>query len=307
MLHRALLVATAAGAVLAGCADTPLLDPTSCCAATSPATFDVQVATTAGAFSLHVERRWAPLGVDRFYNMIQCGYLGNGTGAGSYAAGNAAGFFRVVPDFVVQFGISGLPAVSGAWQNLEIKDDPVVLSNTAGSIAFATAGPDTRTTQVYINLGDNSDLDGQGFAPFGNITSAAGYAVVQKLYAGYGQTPDQDTIYAQGDAGCKCSSSPVPLPAGAARVARARAQPAIRSPPRVARRTRSALQTSFPSFRCSITSLPRPLPEGRRGARCLSKHSHSSRLEKFPCCCAAAIKALKVAAALRTGRGASLP
>ena len=127
--------------------------------------------------------------------------LGNGTGAGSYAAGNAAGFFRVVPGFVVQFGISGLPAVSGAWQNLEIKDDPVVLSNTAGTIAFATAGPDTRTTQVYINLGDNSGLDGQGFAPFGNVTSDAGYAVVQKLYAGYGQTPDQDTIYSQGDAG----------------------------------------------------------------------------------------------------------
>lgn len=121
------------------------------------------------------------------------------------AAGNEAGFFRVVPGFVVQFGISGLPAISAAWQGLTIKDDPVVLSNTLGSIAFATAGPDTRTTQVYINLGDNSGLDAQGFAPFGNVTSDAGYAVVSKLYAGYGQTPDQDTIYARGDKYLKAS------------------------------------------------------------------------------------------------------
>ena len=118
----------------------------------------------------------------------------------SQAAGNAAGFFRVVPGFVVQFGISGLPAISGAWQPLEIKDDPVVLSNLAGSIAFATAGPDTRTTQLFINLGNNAGLDGQGFAPFGNVTSDAGYKVIQNIYSGYAQTPDQDSIYAQGDA-----------------------------------------------------------------------------------------------------------
>jgi len=146
----------------------------------------------------------------------------------------------VVPWFVVQFGIAGLPPVSAAWQNLAIQDDPVVLSNTVGTIAFATAGPDTRTTQVYINLGcggppralvfplrypspearrspaarphprtaheraratartcsDNSRLDKDGFAPFGVVTK--GMAVVNMLYAGYGETPDQDQIYAQG-------------------------------------------------------------------------------------------------------------
>ena len=131
-----------------------------------------------------------------FYNLIKFGYFGQQQG--TYTAGNAAGFFRVVPGFVVQFGISGLPAISGAWENANIEDDPVVLSNLAGSIAFATSGPNTRTTQVYINLGNNAGLDGQGFAPFGNVTK--GYDVVQKLYSGYGQTPDQGAIYAQGNA-----------------------------------------------------------------------------------------------------------
>ena len=136
-----------------------------------------------------------------FYNLVKYGYFGGA--AKTYTDGNQASFFRVVPGFVVQFGISGLPAISGAWENEEIADDPVVLSNTLGSIAFATAGPNTRTTQVYINLGDNSSLDGQGFAPFGNVTS--GYSVVSRLYSGYGQTPDQGTIYAQGDAYLKKS------------------------------------------------------------------------------------------------------
>ena len=180
----------------------PLLTP-SCCADKAPASFDAAFETTAGNFTLHVERAWAPLGVDRFYNLIKYGYFGGV--AKTYTDGNEASFFRVVPGFVVQFGISGLPAISGAWENEEIADDPVVLSNIAGTIAFATAGPNTRTTQVYINLGDNSSLDGQGFAPFGNVTTPAGYAVVQKLYAGYGQTPDQGAIYAQGDAYLKKS------------------------------------------------------------------------------------------------------
>ena len=159
--------------------------------------WDAQFETTAGPFTLSINRSAAPLGVDRFYNMMKCGYMSNGT-AGGYADGNSAGFFRVLPGFVVQFGISGLPSISGAWQNLEIKDDPVRLSNLAGSIAFATAGPDTRTTQVYINLGDNSGLDGQGFAPFGNVS--AGYDVVLKINSQYQQEPDQDQIYAKGDA-----------------------------------------------------------------------------------------------------------
>ena len=94
---------------------------------------------------------------------------------------------------------AGNPRVSHAWQNANIQDDPVLMSNIAGTIAYATAGPNTRTTQVYINLGDNSNLDSQGFAPFG-FTDPAGMAVLSKVYAGYGQQPDQDLIYAQGDA-----------------------------------------------------------------------------------------------------------
>ena len=98
----------------------------------------------------------------------------------------------------MQFGIAGVHAVSSAWENLNIKDDPVVLSNTVGTIAFATSGPDTRTTQVFINLGDNSRLDADGFAPFGTVVD--GMPVVVSLYAGYGGNPDQDLIYAQGNA-----------------------------------------------------------------------------------------------------------
>lgn len=122
------------------------------------------------------------------------GYMDNETIAGD----NDAAFFRVVPGFVVQFGISGMPSVSKAWEPLTIKDDPVILSNVAGTIAFATAGPDTRTTQVYINLADNSGLDKQGFTPFGKVT--AGMDVVLGLNSEAGQDPDQDLIYSQGNA-----------------------------------------------------------------------------------------------------------
>jgi peptidyl-prolyl cis-trans isomerase A (cyclophilin A) len=122
------------------------------------------------------------------------GYMDNSSIAGD----NDASFFRVVPAFVVQFGISGLPTVSQAWEQQTIKDDPVVLSNVAGTIAFATAGPDTRTTQVYVNLADNSGLDQQGFAPFGKIT--AGMNVVLGLNSEAGQDPDQTLIYSKGNA-----------------------------------------------------------------------------------------------------------
>ena len=187
----ALLALTAASSA-APCS-APLFDPT-CCTKTAPATFDVVFGTTAGNFTLHVERAWAPLGVDRFFNMIFYDYLSNAT----VKLDNDAAFFRVVPGFVTQFGISGAPSVSGVWENAVIKDDPVVLSNVEGTIAFATAGPNTRTTQVYINLGDNSRLDAQGFAPFGKVT--AGMDVVNAINAEAGENPDQDLIYSQGNA-----------------------------------------------------------------------------------------------------------
>ena len=157
--------------------------------AKAPATFGVEFTTTAGTFVVTVHRAWAPRGADRFYNLVRAGFF----------AGDE--FFRVVKGFVVQFGISGFPQVSKAWQGANIPDDPVKASNTVGTITYADAGPNTRTTQVFINLGNNaSNLDGQGFAPFGKVTS--GMKVVEKLYGGYGEavTNLQGQIASQGNA-----------------------------------------------------------------------------------------------------------
>jgi peptidyl-prolyl cis-trans isomerase A (cyclophilin A) len=158
--------------------------------AKAPATYGVSFKTTKGTFVVTVHRAWAPRGADRFYNLVK----------GRFFDGDE--FFRVVPGFIVQFGMSGYPAVSSAWQNATIKDDPVKASNTPGTITFAAATqPNTRTTQLFINLGNNAaNLDGQGFAPFGKVTK--GMAVVRKLFAGYGDPPpnQQSQIAAQGNA-----------------------------------------------------------------------------------------------------------
>jgi peptidyl-prolyl cis-trans isomerase A (cyclophilin A) len=155
--------------------------------ATAPRDYDVVFTTTKGSFTITVHRQWAPRGADRFYNLVRARFY------------DGDEFFRVVKGFVVQFGISGYPAVSRAWQNATIKDDPVKASNARGTITFADAGPDTRTTQVFVNLGDNASLDGQGFSPFGRVTS--GMSVVAKLFAGYGEavTNLQGQIATQGN------------------------------------------------------------------------------------------------------------
>jgi peptidyl-prolyl cis-trans isomerase A (cyclophilin A) len=152
----------------------------------APAEYDVTLVTTKGDVIIHVTRSWAPLGADRFYNLVKHGFY------------NDAAFFRVVPNFVVQFGLSADPKISGAWRSANLKDDPVTQSNKQGHITFATAGPNTRTTQLFINLGDNVFLDKQGFAPFGKVTS--GMDVVRKLHSGYGERPDQGAISSQGNA-----------------------------------------------------------------------------------------------------------
>jgi len=152
----------------------------------APAEYDAKFATTRGDFVIHVTRAWAPLGADRFYNLVKHGYYSD------------ASFFRIVPGFVVQFGLGADPKVNAAWRSANLKDDPVTQSNKPGYITFATAGPNTRTTQVFINLGNNNFLDRQGFSPFGQITS--GMDVVQKLYSGYGEKPDQGAITTQGKA-----------------------------------------------------------------------------------------------------------
>jgi peptidyl-prolyl cis-trans isomerase A (cyclophilin A) len=156
--------------------DPALLHPTML-KAQAPAVYDVKFTTTKGDFVIEVTRAWAPLGADRFYNLVKHEFFTN------------ASFFRVVPGFVVQFGISADPKISAAWETANIKDDSVRASNKVGYITYAMGGPNTRTTQVFINLRDNSSsLDSMGFAPFGQVTS--GMDVVQQLYSGYGDLPE---------------------------------------------------------------------------------------------------------------------
>ncbi len=159
---------------------------------TAPATYKVKFDTSKGTFVVEVHRDWAPNGADRFYNLVKNGYY------------NDTRFFRVISGFMVQFGINGDPKLNRVWRDANIKDDPVRASNKRGTITFATAGPDTRTTQVFINFANNSGLDDQGFAPFGEVIS--GMEVVDSLYAGYGEGaprgdgPDQSLIQSQGNA-----------------------------------------------------------------------------------------------------------
>jgi peptidyl-prolyl cis-trans isomerase A (cyclophilin A) len=144
--------------------------------AKAPDVYEVKFETTKGDFVITVTRAWAPLGADRFYNLVKHGFY------------NDAAFFRVVPGFVVQFGLGPYPAVNKVWENATIKDEPVTQSNKPGTITYAKSSlPNSRTTQVFINFGDNAALDAQGFAPFGQVTS--GMDVVQSLFSGYADAP----------------------------------------------------------------------------------------------------------------------
>ena len=160
--------------------------------AKAPESFKTQFNTTKGKFVIEVTRSLAPNGADRFYNLVHSGYFTD------------IAFFRVVPGFMCQFGISGDPNISAKWREATMPDDPVKGSNTRGTITFATAGPNTRTTQLFINFGDNSSLDGHGFAPFGKVVE--GMDVVDKIYSGYGEGaprgngPDQGRIQMEGNA-----------------------------------------------------------------------------------------------------------
>jgi peptidyl-prolyl cis-trans isomerase A (cyclophilin A) len=157
----------------------------------APDTFQVKFETTRGDFVMTVTRAWAPFGVDRFYNLVRHHFYDNMV------------LYRVSPGFVVQFGISSYPPVNGAWIEATIKDDPVLKSNKRGYVTFATAGPNTRTTQVFINTNprDNTFLDSKGFAPFATVDKD-GMKVVDKFYDGYAESPtnEQGDIQAQGKA-----------------------------------------------------------------------------------------------------------
>ena len=158
----------------------------------APATYKVKFDTSKGPFTVQVTRAWAPQGADRFYNLVKSGFYDN------------VRFFRVVSGFMVQFGINGDPAVMAGWREKPIKDDPVTQSNKRGMITFAMAGPNTRTSQVFINYVDNDRLDSSGFSPFGRVI--AGMDVVDKLNAEYGEGaprgrgPDQGRLQREGNA-----------------------------------------------------------------------------------------------------------
>jgi len=145
----------------------------------------VRFETSKGNFTIEVHEKWAPIGARRFLDLVADKFFDN------------ACFFRVVPNFVVQFGLAADAAKSKKW-NVMLDDDPVNKSNTTGMVTFATAGPNTRTSQVFINLRSNWNLDDQGFAPFGKVTE--GMEVVEKLYSGYGERPEQHLIEARGNA-----------------------------------------------------------------------------------------------------------
>ena len=158
----------------------------------APATYKARFDTSKGVFVIDVRREWAPVGADRFYNLVKNGFYDENR------------FFRVISGFMVQFGVNGNPQVSTPWKNAQIKDDPVKQSNKRGFITFATSGPNSRTTQVFINFGDNSRLDGSGFASFGQVSS--GMNVVDQLYADYGEGapqgrgPNQGRMQSEGNA-----------------------------------------------------------------------------------------------------------
>ena len=158
----------------------------------APETYKAKFETTKGDFVITVHRAWAPLGADRFYNLVKGGFYDD------------TRFFRVLDDFMAQVGINGNPAIQSAWRDARIADDPVKGTNKRGFVSFATAGPGTRTTQFFVNFKDNSTLDKSGFAPFGEVTS--GMDVVDKLYSGYGEGaprgkgPEQGRIQSEGNA-----------------------------------------------------------------------------------------------------------
>jgi peptidyl-prolyl cis-trans isomerase A (cyclophilin A) len=158
----------------------------------APETFKARFDTTKGKFTIEVTRSLSPNGADRFYNLVRSGYFTD------------VQFFRVIPGFMCQFGIHGDPKVAASWRSARIPDDPVKGSNTRGAITFATAGPNTRTTQLFISFADNQRLDGMGFSPFGKVVE--GMDVVDKINGEYGEGaprgrgPDQSRIQAEGNA-----------------------------------------------------------------------------------------------------------
>jgi peptidyl-prolyl cis-trans isomerase A (cyclophilin A) len=178
--------------VAAGDTSLPTEPSNSKAKAKAPAVYNVKMNTSKGSFVIEVHRDWAPNGADRFYNLVKSGYFTD------------VAFFRCIKEFMVQFGIHGDPEVNKVWKEAIIKDDPTgKQSNTRGMITFATAGPNTATTQLFINYVDNARLDSMGFAPIGKVVS--GMDIVDQLEGmygeggPYGQGPRQDRIRDEGN------------------------------------------------------------------------------------------------------------
>lgn len=163
----------------------PTGDPATATPRQTPDSFRVAFETSRGRFVVAVHRDWAPEGAGRFYELATTGFFDD------------VRFFRVVPGFVAQFGLNDKPKRNEEWLEKRIPDDPVKQSNLRGTISFASEGPNTRAHQVFINLVDNARLDGLGFAPFGRVVE--GMDVVDSLYSGYGEAPDQLLIQVQGN------------------------------------------------------------------------------------------------------------
>jgi peptidyl-prolyl cis-trans isomerase A (cyclophilin A) len=179
--------------LLAQAADMSKLKDPSALKEQAPASYKAAFDTSAGKFVVEVHREWAPKGADRFYNLVKNGFF------------DECRFFRVLPGFMVQFGINGDPDVQSHWRGAaaNLTDDPVKQSNKKGYITFATGGPNTRTTQVFINYKDNAFLDSQGFSPFGEVTT--GMDIVEKINADSGEKPNQGSIQQNGNTYLKAS------------------------------------------------------------------------------------------------------
>jgi peptidyl-prolyl cis-trans isomerase A (cyclophilin A) len=192
----ALFLFAACGDELGGLDRDALMDPTSeKMNQEAPSSYKVRVVTNIGSFVLEIDRAWATRGADRFYNLVMNGFY------------DEARFFRVLPNFMAQIGMHADPEIGKKWvvhpqinplsKEVAIKDDPVQQSNKRGTVTFATSGPDSRSTQIFINFVDNGHLDGMGFAPIGKVIE--GMAVVDSIYSGHGQVPDQSKILMEGN------------------------------------------------------------------------------------------------------------
>lgn len=173
------LVACGGGEAADGTGEVPLFASPRRAEVQAPEVFQARFETTQGAFVVHVERTWAPRGADRFYSLVRSGYYDD------------TRVYRIVPGFMAQFGVHADPRVTAIWRRYPLVDDSVRISNERGAVTFAKDGPNSRATQVFVNLDDNPALDGEGFAPFGLVVE--GMDVVEALYAEYGDGPPRGT------------------------------------------------------------------------------------------------------------------